>query len=283
MAISPFIGFLLFSLIPMIVSLVISFTELHSTIIDYAQWTGFSNYKKIVTDPMFYKAFGNTLYYCVSVIVNMAVSLFLANVLASRKIFGEKIWRVIFFLPQVCSTVAVTVMWSWIFNKDYGMINTVIQPLGIKFTPYETGNQFMPAVLIISLWQNGTNIILLQSALANVDKSLQEAAKIDGATDNQVFWKITFLLITPTLFYQLIMGFIAASQELALMQVLSGGGVGPDHAAVTVSYYLYRMVGAGLATQGFGLSCATSWLFSIIIVIITRILFKINDKYVVYD
>ena len=136
------------------------------------------------------------------------------------------------------------------------------------------------------MWQNGTNIILMQSALANVNKSLQEAARIDGATEMQVFWKITFPGVTPTLFYILIMNFVAASQEMALMSVFLGDPKKGDYMGLTMSWYIYYTSSGGMgnaAGYGYGFASALSWVYSIALIIITRIGFKISDKWVAYD
>ena len=285
MAAPPFIGFVLFGLIPMAVSLWISFTDLHTTMIEYATPTGLRNYIRVFKDPLTLLAFENSLVYCLSVPINLGTSLFLANILYSRKVFGDKVLRILFFLPQVCAGTAVTLMFSWILNEDFGMVNTVLRQMNLPtFHPYTNADHFLPGVLLISLWKDGMYIVLLQSALNNVNVSLQEAARIDGASEMQVFWKITFPGISPTLFYQFTMGFIAAAQEMSVMNILTGGGTGPGYKALTVSYYLYRMVGnAWVHTYGYGMSCAMSWVFAVVVIIITRVSFKISDKWVKYE
>ena len=120
-------------------------------------------------------------------------------------------------------------------------------------------------------------------AMATVDSSLKEAARIDGATERQVFWLITFPCVTPTLFYHLVTGLINAMQELNIMQVLATNGTGPDFAAVTLTYYMYRMTGASIMVDGFGMACAMGWVIALIIILITRIQFWLSKKWVSYD
>ncbi|MGN1051789.1 MAG: carbohydrate ABC transporter permease, partial [Candidatus Scatosoma sp.] len=201
MASPPFIGFLAFTLVPMLISLGISFTELHSYNLSMAKYVGFSNYIEIFKLDLLWKSLGNTLYYCLSVPINLVLALLLSYIL-SKKLPGSRMARIIFFIPQVCSGVAVTLMWQWIFEENFGVINTALAALNLPKIHFMTDkNWFMPAVLVISLWQKGTNVVLFEAAFVNVDISLQEAARIDGATESQVFWKITLPALTPTIFY----------------------------------------------------------------------------------
>lgn len=279
----PFVGYILFSLFPMGLSLVVSFTELHSYQLSSMKWIGLDNYLSILQSEMLLTALKNSLYYCLSVPINMVTSLFIANLL-TKKIKGVEFSRSILFLPTICSTVGVTLMWSWIYEPNFGFINTILSILGIDKIGFTTTKEwFMPAIIFMTLWRSGTNIVLMQSALANVDNSLKEAARVDGATERQVFWKITFPSITPTLFYQLVMNFIAAMQEMAIMQVLATNGVGPGFSAVTLAYYQYRMAFVDIMTDGMGKGCALGWIIAIVVIVITRLQFKISEKWVSYD
>ena len=283
MAVSPFVGYVLFGLFPMVLSLVVSFTELKSYDLSRMKFVGFDNYKTVFTSQMFYRSVVNTLYYCLSVPINLVSSLFIANLL-TKPLKGKKAARVILFLPSVCSSVGVALMWTWIYEANYGVINTALAAMGLPKVGFMTTKEwFMPSVLFLSLWMNGTNIVLMQAALANVDASLKEAARIDGATEKIVFWRVTFPQITPTLFYILIMNLIASMQEMAIMQVIATNGVGPDYRAVTLTYYLYRMAFTNTATEGLGLGSALSWIVAVAIIIITRINFKLSNKWVSYD
>ena len=279
----PFVGYILFSLFPMGLSLVVSFTELHSYQLSSMKWIGLDNYLSILQSEMLLTALKNSMYYCLSVPIKMVTSLFIANLL-TKKIKGVEFSRSILFLPTICSTVGVTLMWSWIYEPNFGFINTILSILGIDKIGFTTTKEwFMPAIIFMTLWRSGTNIVLMQSALANVDNSLKEAARVDGATERQVFWKITFPSITPTLFYQLVMNFIAAMQEMAIMQVLATNGVGPGFSAVTLAYYQYRMAFVDIMTDGMGKGCALGWIIAIVVIVITRLQFKISEKWVSYD
>lgn len=284
MAAPPFLAFVFFSVIPMAVSLAVSFMDLHSVVVSTARPVGLENYKKLLQDPTTYTSLVNTAKYCIHVVFNLVMAVFLANMLANKKVLGKAAIRVVYFIPAVIPGVAATVMWSWIFNENFGMINQALTALGLgTFHPYTNPSHFMIAVWILRLWIGGTNIVLLQSAFASVNKSLQEAARVDGATERQVFWKITLPQVSPTIFYLLVTNFVAAAQEMATLQVFANNTVGPGENALVVAYYLQRMIGAELQTKGYGMSCAMSWMYSILLIIITRIGFKISDKVVSYD
>ena len=283
MAILPFIGYLLFGLLPMAISLVLSFFELHSYNLSMATFTGFDNYIKLFQMELFYKSIANTLLFCLSVPINMVLSLFIAQVM-TKPLIGRPLYRVLLFIPSVCSTVAVSLAWSWVFEPNYGVINTFLVGIGLPKNPFMTDPRyFMPCVLVMTAWQGGTNIVLMQSALASVDVTYKEAAYIDGASDMQVFFRIVFPLITPTLFYLLVTNLIGAMQNTGMMQILAVNGVGPDHAALTLSYYIYRMGFVNTATEGMGLACALTWVMAIAVMLITFFNFKFSKKWVNYE
>lgn len=285
MACGPFVGYCLFGLLPMIMSLWLSFTDMFGFDMFSATWCGLKNYIAIFKDEdgMIRTAIVNSLYYCLSVPINMGFSLFVANLLTKR-LFGSKFVRIIMFIPSICSSVGVTLMWSWLLDSNYGVFNTVLAAIGLpKLGFISSPNLFMPSVLLISLWQTGTNIVLMQSALSSVKTEVCEAAEIDGASGMKVFWKIVVPMITPTLFYTMITSFTAALQEMAVMQIISGNGYGPANRAVTLSYYMYLMSWRYYSRLGMGMASALGWLVAIAAIVFTRIMFKLQDRWVNYD
>ena len=283
MAVTPFIGYLIFGMLPMLISLIISFCEMRSFNIWNAKFIGFDNYVYLFSRKWVYKAIWNTIYYSFSVPINVTMSLFLANLL-SKPLKGKSLPRVILYLPSVCSSVGVTLMWQWIFS-EYGVINTILSKgFGLEKIPFMTSPQwFMPVCIFISIWMRGTNIMQLQGALANVNKSLVEAAKLDGASKSRIFFHVTLPAISPTLFYVIVMWYIAAFQEMAIMNLIANSDVGPDFAAMTLTNYIYRMAFTQTNIEGFGPASALSWVTCIFILIFSRILFKLGDKFITYD
>ena len=286
MASGPLIGFLCFTCIPMLFSLIVSFTKLTSFDLSQMQWIGFDNYINLLKGEYYLLPYAirNTLLWLLNVPLNMMISLFIANLL-SKKLKGSKFLRTILFIPSICSTVAVTIMWGWILQDDYGIINTIFSSIGLEKIGFTSdARYFMGTCLLISTWIYGTNIVLMSNALSSVNKEVKEAAQIDGASDMYVFWKVTVPLISPTLFYLLITNFIVASQELQIMQLLTSNGYGPEYSAVTLSYFIYLMVwGKNAVDYGFGVAAALSWLMAIVVMIVSFFNFKLSKKWVYYD
>ncbi len=294
MASLPFIGFLCFVLFPTAVSLTMTLFELHSYDISKATFVGLQNFKTLLyqepsgstyVPSMVNKAFVNTLTYCLSVPLRIVVSVFIANLMAKpiRKCVNTPV-RIILFLPSLCSSVGVTLMWQWILQADYGIINVALSAMGLKKINFMGDpDWFWFSVNLMVLWMRATNIINLQAALANVPSSSIEAAELDGATKRQVFWKITLPAITPTLFYIVTMDLIAALQESGIMQFVTTNGVGPDYKAVTLSYYVYRMAFTNMATDGLGLGCALAFMMAIFIITVNKLNFSLSNRWVTYD
>lgn len=281
------IGFCAFTLFPMLFSLVVSFTELHSYNVKYAEWTGISNYKFLLMVDLRSGWFGTSLkniaIYILCVPFNLILAIFLANHLA-KKVPGSKFMRVIMFMPQVVSGVAITMVFKWMFQEDFGMINTALNAIGLPKMKWTTdANTFSFGVFLLSVWMNGTNVIVLESGFLNVDKSIQEAARVDGASDMTVFWKITWPALTPTVFYLWTIWFVAGLQEQTVMQIISNNGTGPEDRALTPVYYIWKMAFQASASRGFGVACALSWLVAVGIMLLTRLNFFVSKFWVSED
>lgn len=294
MALPPFAGFICFVLFPTAVSLIMSLFELHSYDLSRAEFVGLQNFITLIwkepsgstyVPDMVNIAFINTVIYCLSVPLRIVISVFIANLMAKpiRRFVNSPV-RIILFLPSLCSSVGVTLMWQWILQADYGIVNVFLSAIGLKKINFMGDpNWFWFSVILMVLWMRATNIINLQAALANVSTSLIEAAELDGASKRQVFWKITLPSITPTLFYIVTMDLIAALQESGIMQFVTTNGVGPEYKAVTLSYYIYRMAFTSMATDGMGLGCALALMLAIFIIIINKLNMRLADRWVSYD
>ena len=282
MVILPFLGFLCFTLFPMLLSLALAFSNLRSALISEAKFdAGFKNFIFILKDEYTWKAMRTTLVYSLTTFLNVAVALFLASVM-NRHIYGKKCYLVLFFLPQVCSSVAVAMMWRWVFAET-GVINAFRVAQGKPVIDFFTDERYyMLAIYVMSLWKRGTNIVILLSAFSAINQSLEEAARLDGANERQVFWNVTFPQLTPTIFYLITMNLIAALQEQALFQLLnpSAAPTGPNFWGLTLTYQMYRLMNVNLQ---YGLACAMSWFIGIFILIVTRLNFWFGKKWVSYD
>lgn len=280
LSLGPVVGFALFGLVPMILAIFMSFMHIEGFSFEGSSFIGFENYSTVVHDPLFWKSIVNTLYMSVSTFINIALALIVAFLL-TKKIRGKKIFRTIYFIPYVCSVVAITVMWQWIFNTNYGVINGLFTPEGKDpINWWGRSDTFIPCLIIMGVWSGtGYGIILYGAALTNVNSSLYEAAKVDGANAFQCFKNITLPAISPTTFYLLLTGLIGALQEFARPQIISGTG-GPDNVGVTVVFYLYRNA---FQYYNMGVASATAWLLALIIVVLTVVNFAVSKLWVSYD
>ncbi len=286
MILLPMAGFVIFSGFPIILCLVTSFNHLIGIDISNMTFVGVENYIRVFKMYDFRHAVVNSLLYALLVAPLETVTCVFFAHLISKKFPGSKLARIILFLPQVCSSVAIVFVFQWIFQEDFGVINSVIYPItgeNIKF--FTDAKWYRVAVVVMSLWLKGTNVIILDSAFANVDKSLQEAARMDGVSEFKVFWKVTFPAVTPAIFYVFTMYLISAAQEQSIMMFFTPTNpYGPEAAGITLTLLIYLCAfGDKLATYGMGVSCALSWITALIIVILTRLNFYLSKFWVKYD
>lgn len=270
-----FIGFVI---IPMALALISSFTDSQMGANTAEHFIGFANYIELFKDPVFIKAFKNTLVIVVvSVPVVCVFSLWVASIIYDLKMWATSLFRVIFYLPVVTGSVAVTVVWKWMFNNYYGVFNYVGKGLGLISENINwLGDERFALwciILILLTTSVGQPIVLYVSALGNVDQSLIEAAQVDGSTRTQVFWKIKWPQIMPTTLYILIITTINSFQCFALIQLLTSGG--PNHSTDTIMYYIYYTC---FKLYRFGYANAMGVILAIIIGIISAIQYKLGQE-----
>lgn len=293
-AMGPLVGFALFGLVPLVLATVVSLTELHSTNLSEMQFVGLENYKTVLTngDNRTYASYLSTLVYMLNVPICIALSLFIANLLNRIKL-GQRFFRSAFFIPYVCSTVVIGQTFRVLYQQESGVFNVILSFLGFQRVGWLTESpfSFMASTIIMVVWQGlGFCIVLFQAALANVDESYNEAARIDGASKFQIFWKITWPAISPTTGYLITMKIIWALQAMAETYILVGPNAmvptwGGSDAFVSdlVVKHIYNMVFMSPYQYGYGLAAAAGWILAIIVFIITRINMKSQKKWVNYD
>ena len=281
MASVPLIGFVIFGLIPLILALRMAFFKITGYEIFSGKNVGFENFAGVFEDPTFWKALWNTVRLGVSTIISQVFALLIAYLL-SKNPKGKKAFRIIYFVPYVCSVVAITLMWKYMFNTNYGIINIVLGRTGDNAIDWMGDSAYFSwAVIIMSVWSGmGYGIILYTAAFTNVNKSMLEAAKIDGANEFVTFFKVILPSISSTSFYLLIMGVIGALQSFAVTNVLAPAG-GPNNDGVTVVFWLYRRVIE--YDNVLGIASAGAWVLAMIIMVITAAQFLISKKWVSYD
>lgn len=274
----PFIGFLIFMAFPICFAFVASLTTWTGTNNMMDNFVGVQNYINLIQGEKFWKSLLNTIIYMIGIPIGMILALVLAMGM-NRKIPGIKILRTMYYVPVVSSLVAVAILWAWVFNYDYGLLNTIIKALTGQHGPNWLGDEMWVKVsmIIFMVWKGlGTSIILYLAGLQSIPRDYYEAARIDGANSWQLFRNITIPLVSPVTFYLLITGLIGGFQVFVEVQVMVPNG-GTNYSAATVVYYLYDKA---FSNRQMGYGSAIAFILCIIIFIVTLINFKGQDKWV---
>ena len=269
--------FLTFVVYPMVMCIITSFFDSNMGKNTKDVFIGFVNYIELFRDQVFLGALKNTfVIVLVSVPVVMVFSLWVANCIYDMKPWLTSLFRVVFYLPVVTGSVAVTVVWKWMFNNRLGIFNYILKSLGIieKNINWLGDSKYALGCIILILLTTsvGQPIVLYVSALGNVDQSLVEAAEVDGANRRQVFWKIKWPQIMPTTLYILIITMINSFQCFALIQLLTSGG--PNHSTDTIMYYIYYNA---FKLYRYGYGNAMGVILMIIIAVLSAIQFKLGQ------
>ncbi|WP_051208929.1 ABC transporter permease [Butyrivibrio sp. WCD3002] len=247
------LGLLIFALVPLFMSFGLSFFEWDG-IAPKMNFVGISNYLKQLANEDFLISLKNTLIYSVMYIpVDMVLALMLA--LAVQKIKGKTLYRLLYFMPVVTGSVSVGIIWTWIFNKDFGLINNALKAVGIDGPGWLSDPEIvMLSIVIVSLWWNvGYNMVLLLAGLQNIPETYFEAAKLDGASKSQLFFNITLPMLSPTLFFVLITTIISSFQVFDQAFVMTGGG--PIKSSYTLVFHIYQNA---FVHFRMGIACAAS-------------------------
>ncbi len=276
--ISPWlISFVAFTAYPIIASLYYSFTLYD--IINPPQFIGLQNYKFMLTeDPTFPIIMGNTMYLVViGVPLSLIVSFLLASLL-NNKIVGRPVFRTIFFIPSIVPAIAVAMVWLWIYNPNYGLINAALSSWGFQVIPWLSSPDLSKlSLIIITVWGQGSAIVIFLAALQDVPRELYEAAKIDGASAVRRFRNVTVPLCTPSILFVFITQLIGTFQYFTIGWIITRGG--PMQSTNFYSIYLYQN-----AFQFFkmGYASALAWVLFLIIVTFTIITFRSSARWVYY-
>ncbi len=270
-----FVGFVI---IPMILCIYTSFFDANLTANGEDVFIGFANYVELFNDDIFRKALLNTfIIVVVSVPVTCVFSLWVSSVIYKLRGPLLSLFRCIFYLPVVTGSVAVTVVWKWIYNYRTGVLNDVLTNLGIidgNVNWLGDPSTALACIIVILLTTSvGQPIVLYVSALGNVDVSLTEAAQVDGATDLQVFWKIKWPQMMPTTLYILVITTINSFQCFALIQLLTSGG--PTNSTNTVMYYIYY---TAFKLYRLGYGNAMGVILAIFIALLSALQFKLAEE-----
>jgi multiple sugar transport system permease protein len=271
------LGFLLFTFGPMVASVFISLTEWD--LLTPAQWVGLDNFRTAFRDELFWKSLYNTAYYTfLAIPLQMIVSVLLAVAL-NTKIHGTRLYRTLYYIPSLTPVVASSVLWTWFFNPNYGIANAFLKLLGLPPQMWFLDIQMAkPTFVLISLWGMGSSMIIILAGLQGVPQELYEAAEIDGANLWHRFRNVTLPLITPVIFFNLILGIIGSFQVFTSAFIITRGG--PYNATLFYFLYLYRN-----AFEYFkmGYASALAWLLFFIILAFTLLQLRLSDRWVYYE
>lgn len=277
--ISPWLlGFLLFTAGPMLVSLYLSFCkyDLYSL-----EWVGPKNYQVLFTqDPLFYKSLTNTaLYALFSVPLGLTGSLLIA-VLLNQKVKGIAVFRTLFYLPSLVPAVASALVWQWVFHPDSGILNYGLSLFHIKGPAWLLDvHTALASLIIMSLWGiGGSRMIIFLAGLQGISDELYEAAALDGAKAWASFRHVTLPMLTPTIFFNLILGIIGSFQVFTQAYIMTNGG--PNNATMMYVLYLYNNT---FRYFKLGKGSAMAWILFAILLVFTLVQFKNASKWVYYE
>ena len=273
------IVFIIFTIGPVLASLFFSFTNYN--IVDSPRWIGITNYVNLFNDDLFWHSLKITFKFALIALPLGLVFSYMIAVLLNSKIAGINIWRTIYFLPSVIAGVAVALLWARIFDPKFGILNPFLANFGIKGPGWFSDPQWaISALVIMSLWGVGGNVIIYLAGLQGVPTDLYDAAKVDGATAWQRFWYVTLPMTTPVIFYNLVLGLIGTFQYFTEVYVISGGSGGPARATLFYNLYLYQNA---FRYFHMGYASTMAWVLFIIVLGLTLLLFRSSEIWVYYE
>ena len=270
------IYFLLFFLLPLGICIYAGFTN-WNILSPNRMFTGLRNFERLFADPKFWTALQNTFYMLIPIPFYLCFALAFAYC-CHKKILGEKVFRVIYYLPFISSIVALTLIWKWLFNSQYGLVNNFLGLFGIDGPDWLGDPVWTKRMIVIMISWKMIGIISIYyiAALKNVPSTYYEAAQLDGATSWQQFRKITLPMLTPTTFYLLITGMIGSLQTFLEVQLFAPDG-GRGYGVGTIVFYIWQKA---FDSSQMGYACACANIFGLFIMILTIAQFAVSRKWV---
>ena len=272
------IGFLVLVLGPMIASLYLSLTAY--VVVQPPKWIGLSNYSEALHDSFVpHSLWVTTLWAVGSVPINLLLGLALA-LLLNQKVKAMAFWRTAYYLPAVVSGVAVALLWQWMFDVRFGVINYLLKVVfGVQGPNWLRDPKWaLSSFIIMSLWTVGGSMLINLAGLQGIPTTLYEAAEIDGAGSWRKFWHVTIPMMSPVILFNLVIGIINALQSFTYFYIMTRGG--PDNATLTFMLYLYR---TAFEYSRMGYGCALAWILFAYLGILTILVFKWSSGWVYYE
>jgi multiple sugar transport system permease protein len=262
---------------PMLVSLAVSFTRWD--LLTPPRFVGLRNYERMLADPLFWQSLRVTALYTLLYVPTELVGGLALAMLMNQRVPGIAVFRAIFYLPSVISGVAFVVVWMWIFHPEAGLLNTALALVGVDGPRWLIDpDTALIALWMMSLWGLGRTAVIYLAGLKNVPKELHEAAQIDGATTWQAFLYVTLPMLTPTIFFNLVLSVIATFQTFTSAFVATNGG--PLDSTLFFVLYLYRQA---FDRFNMGYASALAWVLFLIILALTMLVVRSADRWVYYE
>lgn len=272
----------MFSIYPVIKALILSLYDWDMSPFTDKVFIGLGNYKELLHDPLFWRAVKNTAVYVIGTVPIQIILAIGIAVLLNQKLRLRAFYRLAFFVPYIATVVAISMVWAWIYHDQWGLLNYMLSWFGVQpqkwlLDPHWT----MFTIVIMSIWKTlGYTVVLFLAGLQNVDKELYNAAKVDGANDRQVFWNVTWPMLSPTTFFVTITSVIGAFKVFTEIFVLYGGKPGPQRVATTIVFYIYE---AAWGDHRMGYASAAAYVLFFMVLAVTIFQLWYAKKRVHYD
>jgi len=273
------LGFLIFVLGPMVASFYLSLTDYRIT--GETEFIGFEHYIRMFSgeDLFFYQSLLVTTYYVLLAVPAGIIFSFAIAMLMNQEIKGRALFRTIFYLPTIVPVVASSLVWMWLLNPDLGLLNSILRGMGLPTSMWLFGERTaVPSMVLMSLWTTGGPMIIFLAGLQGIPRHLYEALDVDGGNAIHKFRYITIPMMTPTIFFNLIMGLIGAFQVFAQAFIMTNGG--PNNATL---FYVFHMYRTAFIQSRMGEASAWAWVLFVIIAFFTFIAFKSSSSWVYYE
>jgi len=271
------VGFVIFTVYPIVASFYYSFTYYDT--LSAPAWVGLQNYIRLFTDdPLFWTSLKNTLYMVVFALPASLVAGLALALLLNQKLRGMSIYRTIFYIPSIVPVVASSVLWMWLLNPQIGLVNRLLGMVGLSGPGWLTDPSWSkPALILMGLWGVGGSMIIYLAGLQDVPLELYEAAEIDGAGTIAKFRNVTLPMLSPVIFFNLVMGMIGTFQYFTQVYVMTQGG--PQD---STTFYALHLFNKAFLDMQFGYASAMAWILFGITVLATALVFKTSARWVYY-
>jgi multiple sugar transport system permease protein len=278
--ISPWlIGFLIFTLFPIAAAFVLGF--MNYDIVLPPVWVGLENFFELFNDPLFFTSMWNTLYIVIFAVPLGMIAAFMMALLLNQKVKGMAIYRTAYYIPSIVPAVASAALWLYVLQPQWGLMNSFLEVFGIQGPGWMASEIWSkPSIIMLMVWGCGGTMIIYLAGLQEISKEFYEAAEIDGAGWFRKFTHITLPLMTPTIFFNLVMGIIGTFQVFSVVFVLTDGMGGPVNSTLVYLIYLYRNA---FNYFRMGYSSAMAWVLFVIILALTLVAFRTARFWVFYE